>query len=218
MHWWARPVGYPWIPGTEGILAQPGVAPHTQGLKVLYKSSSCCPCSVSGAKRRRKSRREGRSSRLTVLQLLRVPAEHRAGKCSWKRAFPSWKMLPLLEDVSALHPPGTSPRYQQCGAGQGRSHPFPCPARGAQGSLHAPHRAAGPPIIQHYENQNKPQGSIARAELEPGSGKAQELPEHRGPLPALPCKSCRKALRNHPLPQGSPRGWWHLPPRLSQPS
>lgn len=41
--------------------------------------------------------------------------------------------------------------------------------------------------------------------------KAQELPERRGPLPALPCKSCRKALRNHPLPQGSPRGWCHLP-------
>lgn len=41
--------------------------------------------------------------------------------------------------------------------------------------------------------------------------KAQELPERRGSLPALPCKSCRKALRNHPLPQGSPRGWCHLP-------
>lgn len=49
-HWRARPAGSlarrdPWIHGTEGSLARPGVAPHTRGLKVLYKSSSCCPCS-----------------------------------------------------------------------------------------------------------------------------------------------------------------------------
>lgn len=212
MHWWARPVGYPWIPGTEGILAQPGVAPHTQGLKVLYKSSSCCPCSVSGAKRRRKSRREGRSPRLTVLQLLRVPAEHRAGKCSWKRAFPSWKMSAL--SIPQEHPPGTS------SAGQVREGPTPFPA--LPGELRAPCTLLTglqvPQSSSTMKTKTNPKAVLLEQSWSQVLVKLRNSPSTGGLLPALPCKSCRKALRNHPLPQGSPCGWWHLPPSLSQPS
>lgn len=52
----------------EKSLARPGMAPHTQGLKVLYKSSSCCPCSVSVGQKEGKGG-EGRSPRVTVLAL-----------------------------------------------------------------------------------------------------------------------------------------------------
>lgn len=133
---------------------------------------------------------------------------------------PSWE-IPVLSI-----PPGTSSRCQQCWEGKKRSHPssldwlqqgeqgssspFPALPGELRVSLHAPHRAADPKILQYYGKiKIKPKPVLLEQSWSQGLDKAQNFPSRemqRGPLPPLfPTNPGeRQHQGNHPLPQLHP--------------
>lgn len=145
-----------------------------------------------------------------MLQELRVPAEHRAGKPS---QVPSGRFHPSR---NTLQVPGAGERRSHLSLlaperGAGQLQAFPCPARGAEGSLHAPHGAADPKTIQHYGNQNKPRPVLLEQSWSQVLGKAQNSPSReaqRGLLPPLfpanPAGGQHGGLGNHPSLSSSP--------------
>lgn len=106
---------------------------------------------------------------------------------------PSWK-IPALS-IPQEHPPGAS------NAGQVREGPIPFPA--LPGELRAPCRLLTglqvPKSSSTMKTKTNPKAVLLEQSWSQVLDKAQEFLEQRGPLPALPCKSCRKALRNHPV-------------------
>lgn len=103
---------------------------------------------------------------------------------------PSWE-IPVLSI-----PPGTSSRCQQCWEGKKRSHPsllawlqkgeqgssspFPAPPGELRVSLHAPHRAADPKILQYYGKiKIKPKPVLLEQSWSQGLDKAQNFPSRK---------------------------------------
>lgn len=172
-----------------------------------------------------------------MLQQLRVPAEHRTGKCSW---------VPPGRCQCSPIPPGTSSRCQQCWTGKRRSHPSSLAwlQKGEQGSsspfpalpgeLRVPCTLlAGLQIPKSSSTMKikiKPKPVLLEQSWSQVLDKAQEFSEQGDPFGAspspLPCKSCRKAAPWESLPpsppplgaSGSSHGWCHLPASLCQPS
>lgn len=106
---------------------------------------------------------------------------------------PSWK-IPVLS-ISQEHPPGAST------AGQVREGPIPFPA--LPGELRAPCTLLTglqlPKSSSTMKTKTNPKAVLLEQSWSQVLDKAQEFLEQRGPLPAFPCKSCRKALGNHPV-------------------
>lgn len=106
---------------------------------------------------------------------------------------PSWK-IPVLS-ISQEHLPGAST------AGQVREGPIPFPA--LPGELRAPCTLLTglqlPKSSSTMKTKTNPKAVLLEQSWSQVLDKAQEFLEQRGPLPAFPCKSCRKALGNHPV-------------------
>lgn len=81
----------------------------------------------------------------------------------------------------------------------GRSEKVPSLSLPCQGSSGLPAGLQVPKSSSTMKTRTNPKAVLLEQSWSQVLDKAQEFLKQRGPLPALPCKSCRRALRNHPV-------------------